>query len=153
LERKANPVCKVLLTEAELELPADGGDSSAGAIVDFWGVVRDRENGRVIDGIEYEAHRPMAQHQLRLIGEQAIAKFGLNVAIVHHRLGFIAAGKPSLFVRVASRNRAEAFQASQWVVDELKRRVPIWKRPNFRIDNQTVGKVGFETEIDLASRG
>jgi molybdopterin synthase catalytic subunit len=149
----ANPVCEVLLTEAELELSPKGRNSSAGAIVDFWGVVRDRENGREIDGIEYEAHRPMAQHQLRLIGEQAIERFGLKATIVHHRLGFIAAGKPSLFVRVASRNRAEAFQASQWVVDELKRRVPIWKRPNFRIDNQTVGKVGFETEIDLASRG
>jgi molybdopterin synthase catalytic subunit len=47
----ANPVCEVLLTEAELELPPTGRDSSAGAIVDFWGVVRDRENGREIDGI------------------------------------------------------------------------------------------------------
>jgi molybdopterin synthase catalytic subunit len=149
----ANPVYEVLLTEAELELPPAGRDSSAGAIVDFWGVVRDRENGREIDGIEYEAHRSMAQHQLRLIAEQAIERFGLKVTIVHHRLGFIAAGKPSLFVRVASRNRAEAFQASQWVVDELKCRVPIWKRPNFKIDNQTVEKVGFEAEIDVASRG
>jgi molybdopterin synthase catalytic subunit len=148
----ANPVCEVLLTEAEL-VPPKGHDSSAGAIVDFWGVVRDRENGREIDGIEYEAHRPMAQHQLRLIGEQAIERFGLKVTIVHHRLGFIAAGKPSLFVRVASRNRAEAFQASHWVVDELKHRVPIWKRPNFRIDNQMIGKVGFEAEINLASQG
>jgi molybdopterin synthase catalytic subunit len=95
----------------------------------------------------------MAQHQLRLIAEQAIERFGLKVTIVHHRLGFIAAGKPSLFVRVASRNRAEAFQASQWVVDELKCRVPIWKRPNFKIDNQTVEKVGFEAEIDVTSRG
>jgi molybdopterin synthase catalytic subunit len=72
---------------------------------------------------------------------------------VHHRLGFIAVGKPSLFVRVASRNRPEAFRASQWVVDELKRRVPIWKRPNFRIDNQTVEKVDLEAGLDLASRG
>jgi len=128
----ANPVCEVLLTQEELELPKKTPDLSAGAIVDFWGVVRDLENGREIDGINYEAHPTMAHHQLRVMGERAMEKFELKLIIIHHRIGFVPAGRSSLFLRVATRNRAESFQASQWIVDELKSKVPIWKHPQFR---------------------
>ena len=108
---------------------------SAGAVVDFSGVVRRVEGGREIDGIEYEAHREMAEHQLRQIAELAAAKFGLQLVVIHHRIGFIAVGEPSLFVRVAALHRQEAFRASQWIVDELKKKVPIWKRPRFKSEN------------------
>jgi molybdopterin synthase catalytic subunit len=60
----------------------------------------------------------------------------LKQIIIHHRIGFVRVGDASLFLRVTAQRRAAAFGASQWVVDELKRRVPIWKRPKFRIDNQ-----------------
>src|SRR6266853_82151 len=130
----ANFVCEVLVTEAPLDAPARNQDADAGAIVDFAGVVRRLENGCEIEGIEYEAHREMAEHQLRQIAEQAVETFALKLFVVHHRIGFIAAGESSLFMRVASGHRAEAFRASQWVVDELKRKVPIWKRPKFKID-------------------
>jgi len=132
----ANPVCEVSLTEKELELPSGNADSSAGAIVDFWGVVRGLEDGREIDGIQYEAHRMMAEHQLQLIARQAAADFALKLIVVRHRVGFVRVAEPSLFLRVTGRNRAEAFKASQWIVDELKRRVPIWKQPKFKIDNR-----------------
>jgi molybdopterin synthase catalytic subunit len=127
----ANSLCEILLTEAPLKaLEIDV--LSAGAVVDFSGVVRRLENGREIDGIEYEAHREMAEHQLREIAGQAAAKFGLQLVVIHHRIGFIAVGDPSLFVRVASQHRQEAFQAAQWLIDELKKKVPIWKRPRLR---------------------
>ena len=104
----------------------------AGAVVDFWGVVRPIEDGREIEGIDYEAHREMAEHQLKRIAEQAAERFELQLVILHHRIGFIAIGEASLFLRVASPHRSEGFRASQWIVDELKKKVPIWKRPRFR---------------------
>src|SRR5213592_5246953 len=104
-------------------------------MVAFWGMVRRFEDGREIEGIEYEAHREMAEHQLRQIAEQAAEKFRLQLVIIHHRIGFIAVGEPSLFLRVASTHRSEGFQATQWIVDELKKKVPIWKRPRFKLGN------------------
>jgi molybdopterin synthase catalytic subunit len=108
--------------------------AGAGAVVDFWGVVRPIEDGREIEGIEYEAHREMAEHQLRRIAEQAAERFGLKLVIVHHRFGFIEVGEPSLFLRLASPHRSEGFRASQWIVEELKKKVPIWKRPRFKVE-------------------
>ena len=126
-----NRLCDIVLTDSPLYAPPQADDVDAGAIVDFWGVVRKIENGREIAGIEYEAHREMAEHQLRQIAEQAVNKFGLRLVLLHHRIGFIAIGEPSLFLRVTSRHRSEGFRASQWIVDELKKKVPIWKRPRF----------------------
>ncbi|PYJ15883.1 MAG: hypothetical protein DME96_11855 [Verrucomicrobia bacterium] len=149
----ANPVCEVLVTEARLNAPENQVDAAAGAAVDFWGIVRGSEDGHQIEGIEYEAHREMAEHQLRQIAQQAIETFALELIVVHHRIGFIAAGESSLFMRVASGHRAEAFRASQWVVDELKRKVPIWKRPKFKIDKvpAKAAKGDQQTETRLIS--
>ena len=97
------------------------------------GVFAAVEDGREIEGIDYEAHREMAEHQLKQIAEQAAEQFELKLVIIHHRIGFIAVGEPSLFLRVASPHRSEGFQASRWIVDELKKKVPIWKRPRFKI--------------------
>jgi molybdopterin synthase catalytic subunit len=127
----ANFLCEVLLTEEPLKQP-DGDGVEAGAVIDFWGVVRGTEGGREIEGIDYEAHGEMAKHQLRRIADQAAHEFGIKLVIVHHRIGFVGVGEPSLFLRVASPHRSEAFRASQWIVDELKKKVPIWKRPRFK---------------------
>jgi molybdopterin synthase catalytic subunit len=132
----ANFVCEVLLTEGPLKAPAQNHHGAAGATIDFWGVVRRLEGGREIEGIEYEAHGKMAEHQLRHIAEEAVEKFQLQRVIVHHRIGFIAVGEPSLFLRVASPHRGEGFRASQWIVDELKKKVPIWKKPRFKMESQ-----------------
>ena len=99
--------------------------------MDFWGVVRALEDGREISGIEYEAHQAMAQHQLELIAETARAEFGLEEVTLQHRIGLVAAGEASLFLRVASAHRGAAFEASAWIVAELKKKAPIWKRPLF----------------------
>jgi molybdopterin synthase catalytic subunit len=104
-------------------------------VIDFWGVVRALEDGREISGIEYEAHREMAEHQLEKIVQEAVSKFPVTLLYVHHRVGLVGAGESSLFVRIAGRHRGEAFAASEWIVDQLKQRVPIWKRPRFKMDN------------------
>lgn len=137
----ANPVCEILLAKERLEAPKAVVDLAAGGVVDFWGIVRELEDGREIEGIEYEAHRTMAEHQLEKIAQRAVREFGVNFVIIHHRVGFVRGGEASLFVRVACGHRAEAFRANQWIVDELKERVPIWKHPRFKIDNQMQRKL------------
>ena len=135
LERMANPVCEVLLTEAELDYPAaERPDFGAGAMIDFLGLVRSQEGEREIEGLHYEAKGSMAEHQLRVISREAIERFGLKLVIIHHRVGFVPVGKASLFARVAAPHRAEAVRAVEWLVDELKKRVPIWKQPRFKVD-------------------
>jgi len=127
----ANSNCQVLLTESPLQVPAGARPLEVGGIVDFWGVVRRTEDGVPILGIEYEAHAAMAEHQLRAIAEEGTGSFSLMQVTVLHRLGFVPVGDASLLVRVCSRHRADAFRACSWMVDELKKRVPIWKRPRF----------------------
>ncbi len=132
----ANSVCDVLVTESTLQAPEQDTDVAAGAVVDFQGIVRKLEDGREIEGIDYEAHVEMAEHQMRLIATAAAEKFQLQHVLLHHRIGFVHAGEASLFLRVSSQHRGAAFEASTWIVDELKKKVPIWKRPRFKIGSR-----------------
>jgi molybdopterin synthase catalytic subunit len=122
---------EILITTSPLQLRPNNWNGAAGASVDFWGVVRMLEDRREISGIEYEAHQAMAKHQMEIIADAARSEFGLEEVILEHRIGFVAAGEASLFLRVASAHREAAFQASAWIVAELKKKVPIWKRPLF----------------------
>ena len=131
-------VCEVSITQAPLALPARENEAAAGALVDFWGVVRALEEGREISGIEYEAHGLMAEHQMRGLAETAREKFGLSKVIIRHRIGFVPAGESSIVVRVESAHRSAAFSANQWIMDELKRTVPIWKYPVFKENDSGV---------------
>ena len=136
----ANSLCEVLLTEAPLAPPAGSGQAFAGAIVNFWGVVRELEGGREIEGIDYEAHEAMAVHQLRSVADEAMSKFGVGHVIIHHRIGFVGVGEASLFLQLKAKHRQAACEASEWMIAALKRKVPIWKRPKFKIDNQPARK-------------
>src|SRR6266446_1887824 len=93
---------EILITTAPLQSLPNDWEGSAGAYVDFWGVVRGLEDGREISGIEYEAHEAMAQRQLEMIAEAARIQFDLAGIVLRHRIGFVAAGEASLFLRVAS---------------------------------------------------
>ena len=136
--RMAISVCEVSLTESPLLLPRTPDDPHAGAVVIFWGAVRALEDGREITGIEYEAHQEMAEHQMQIVAESAAVKFGLREVVLRHRVGFVAAGEPSVVVRVSSGHRGAAFGASQWIMDELKKVVPIWKRPVFKEETSAI---------------
>ncbi len=122
---------EVLITTDPLQSRPNKWDGATGATVDFWGVVRGLEDGRELSGIEYEAHEAMARHQMEMITRAAQAEFGLEEIVLQHRIGFVATGEASLFLRVGSAHRAAAYQGSAWIVAELKLKVPIWKRPVF----------------------
>jgi molybdopterin synthase catalytic subunit/molybdopterin converting factor small subunit len=122
---------ELLLTDqpidpAEADLGKFGGD--VGGVVTFWGVVRNLEEGRPIGALEYTAWREMAEHQFRKLLAETHRKWPLKRIRVIHRLGVIAAGEPSLLVRVEAAHRGEAFAAAQFIIDELKQKVPIWKK-------------------------
>ncbi|PYK62375.1 MAG: hypothetical protein DME43_00140 [Verrucomicrobia bacterium] len=129
----ANCDCEVALVSAPLSSISPETTSGAGAMVEFFGNVRPLENGEQIDGIEYEAHREMAEHQLRKVAQEAAERFDLLAIQLHHGVGFVAVGETSLFLRVAAAHRGSAFEASRWIVDELKKRVPIWKSVRFGV--------------------
>lgn len=114
------------IDEAEAALGKFGGD--VGGVVTFWGVVRDREDGKPIRALDYTAYLEMADHQFRKLLAETHQQWPLKRIRVVHRLGVIAVGEPSLLVRVEAAHRGEAFAAAQFIIDELKQRVPIWKR-------------------------
>jgi molybdopterin synthase catalytic subunit len=132
----AHPVCEVSLTDSPLTAPPKWRGNETGAVVDFWGVVRATEDGAEIAGIAYEAHYAMAKHQLAVVAREAATQFGLSSISIHHRIGFVAVGEASLLVRVGTGHRAEGFAAAKWTVDELKKRVPIWKNPRMQLQER-----------------
>jgi len=109
----ANCDCDVALVSGPLGFISPETTLGAGAIVEFFGNVRPLENGEQIDGIEYEAHREMAEHQLRKIAHEATERFDLLAIRLRHCLGFVAVGETSLFLRVAAAHRGAAFEASR----------------------------------------
>jgi len=125
------PADELLLTnesisEGEAELGSFGGE--VGGVVTFWGVVRHIEDRKPIRALEYTAYREMAEHQFRELLARTHQKWKLKRIRVIHRLGIIAVGEPSLLVRVEAAHRGEAFAAAQFIIDELKQKVPIWKK-------------------------
>ena len=101
-----------------------------GAAVSFSGIVRGSEGGAMIAAIDYEAFRPMAEHQFNLLFDQLAARWpAIESVRLVHRLGPVAVNEASLWVEVITPHRAEAFAACQWLIDEMKRVVPVWKRP------------------------
>lgn len=100
-----------------------------GAVVNFLGVVRGSEDGQVITAIEYEAFEKMAGHQFNLLFDEIEKRWPVESVRLVHRLGVVKVNEPSLWVEVVAPHRGEAFAACQWLIDEMKRVVPIWKKP------------------------
>lgn len=100
-----------------------------GAVVCFLGVVRDDEDGAPISGIDYESFQRMAEHQFGLLFDEMERRWPVESVRLVHRVGLVKVNEPSLWVEVISPHRGEAFAACQWLIDEMKRVVPIWKRP------------------------
>jgi len=100
-----------------------------GAAVHFLGVVRGEEEGKAISAIEYEAFQRMVEHQFNLLFSEMEKRWPIESVRLVHRIGVVQVNEPSLWVEVVAPHRGEAFAACQWLIDEMKRVVPIWKRP------------------------
>ena len=123
------PEPEILITDQPLIPPPCRFSEAAGGVVEFYGVVRGQEEANAIAGIFYEAYSEMAHHQLVKIAVEATDLFPIFELTLHHRIGLVATAEPSLYLRVTSAHRGPAFAAAEWVIVELKRRVPIWKHP------------------------
>lgn len=102
-------------------------DLSCGAVVTFDGRVRNHHAGKEVSALSYEHHPLMAIPEGSLIVEEALARFPITQAIAVHRVGDVPLGEIAVLTMVSSPHRAEAFQACQFLIDEIKHRVPIWK--------------------------
>ena len=100
-----------------------------GAAVYFLGVVRGEEEGKAIAAIEYEAFQKMVEHQFHLLFDEIENRWPIESVRLVHRIGVVKVNEPSLWVEVVAPHRGEAFAACQWLIDEMKRVVPIWKKP------------------------
>jgi molybdopterin synthase catalytic subunit len=103
--------------------------SGMGAAVYFAGVVRGTEGGETIDAIDYESFQQMAEHQFGLLFDEMEKRWPIESVRLVHRIGLVKVNEPSLWVEVIAPHRSEAFAACQWLIDEMKRVVPIWKKP------------------------
>lgn len=101
---------------------------SAGAALEFWGIVRDHNDGRSVRGLEYSVYPELAAKEGQRIVDEATVRFGLVQARAQHRYGALKIGDAALWVEVYAGHRGEAFEACRWIVDEIKKRVPIWKQ-------------------------
>jgi molybdopterin synthase catalytic subunit len=102
-----------------------------GAAVVFEGVVRNNTRGRQTLYLDYEAYEEMAVKQMENLAAQAIEEYRVRDAAIVHRLGRLEIGETSVLIVVASGHRGAAFEASRWLIDTLKRKVPIWKKEYF----------------------
>lgn len=107
------------------------GDPANGAVILFLGTVRDHNDGRPVERLHYDAYRDMAVRELRAIAEEAAPLAGSDRIAVVHRTGTLEIGDVSLAVAVSSPHRAAAFDATRWIIEEIKRRVPVWKKEHY----------------------
>jgi molybdopterin synthase catalytic subunit len=110
---------------ASLRQPADG------AIVIFDGIVRDNTRGRKTLYLDYEAYEEMALAEMRKLAAEAQERFAIDRVGVVHRLGRLEIGESSIVIVVTSAHRGAAFDACRWLIDTLKRTVPVWKKEHF----------------------
>ena len=102
-----------------------------GAVLLFLGVVRDVNDGRAVTGIEYSAYESMAERELAAIASEAAERFGMSDIAIQHRVGQLALEEASVGIAVAHPHRGAAYDASRWAIEEIKRRVPVWKREHY----------------------
>ena len=115
-----------VITGEEVREAVEGAD--AGAVVLFFGTVRNNTDGRPVKCLEYEAYPPMAEKQMAEIAQEISDKWGLHRVAMVHRVGTLEIGEVSVAVAVASPHRKDGFEACKYAMDRLKQIVPIWKR-------------------------
>jgi molybdopterin synthase catalytic subunit len=134
----------IALVEGPIDVAAllssvQGSDHGGSTL--FLGSTRDTEDRSDVVALDYEAYPELAEREIRRICEEAAQRFGARLAVAH-RLGRVAAGEASVAVAASAKHRGEAFTACRYVIDELKIRVPIWKRVVHADGQQTWGIPG-----------
>jgi molybdopterin synthase catalytic subunit len=122
-----------------------------GAAVVFEGVVRNQTRGRKTLYLDYEAYEDMALPQMEALAERALKQFQIRDVALVHRLGRLQIGETSVLIVVASAHRAAAFDACRWLIDTLKRTVPIWKKEYFEDGAVWADGEAFPPEIPRAN--
>ncbi len=110
---------------------AEVGKHANGATLLFLGTVRELNDGRAVSGMEYSAYRGMAERELADIVREAAERFGSDDIVVEHRIGTLQLGEASVAIAVAHPHRGAAYDASRYVIEQLKARVPIWKLEHY----------------------
>ncbi len=110
------------------ELLAFVRDPAAGAVSTFIGATRDNNEGRSIISLDYEAYPGMAEQEMVKLGEEAAEKWEITRMAIVHRIGNVPIGEASVIIAVSAPHRDDAFKACRYAIDELKKRVPIWKK-------------------------
>ncbi|MCZ6474955.1 MAG: molybdenum cofactor biosynthesis protein MoaE [Gammaproteobacteria bacterium] len=113
-------------------LKADLRHETAGACVSFEGWVRDHNDGEPVTALEYEAHASVANKEGLQILTEAVERFDLFAASGRHRVGRLEIGECAVWVGVSAAHRGAAFDACRYIIDQLKQRVPIWKKEYYR---------------------
>lgn len=124
-----------------------------GAALVFEGVVRNQTRGRKTLYLDYEAYEEMALEQMESLATQAVQQFQIRDVAIVHRLGRLEIGETSVLIAVASAHRAAAFDACRWLIDTLKRTVPIWKKEHFEDGAVWADGEPFPAEIPRANSG
>jgi molybdopterin synthase catalytic subunit len=127
-----------------------GGD---GAVCVFDGIVRDNTRGRRTLYLDYESYREMALEQMRKLAADAMEQFGVRDVALVHRLGRLMVGETSVLIVVASAHRGAAFDACRWLIDTLKKTVPIWKKETFADGSVWADGEPFPEEIAVRGAG
>ena len=113
------------------EVLARVGSDRDGATLLFLGVVRDHADDRPVSGMSYDAYGEMAGEVLRKIAAEAAERLGTDRVAVVHRFGELAIGEVSVAIAVSSPHREEAYEASRYVIEQLKERLPVWKKEHY----------------------
>ena len=121
-----------------------------GALVVFEGVVRNHTRDRRTLYLDYESYEPMALNKLEALRTDALQQFGIRDAAIVHRIGRLQIGEASVVIVIASAHRAAAFDACRWIIDTLKKTVPIWKKEYF--EDGAVWADGEPFPSDVAAR-
>jgi molybdopterin synthase catalytic subunit len=107
------------------------GDEDCGAYVQFEGWIRNLNEGRGVNRLEYEVYEPLAVSEGQKVIDEAIEKFGLTQAVCIHRAGLLELGDCAVIAAVTSPHRDEAFRGCRYIIDEVKVRLPIWKKEHY----------------------
>ena len=116
-------------------------EDGCGSVVSFVGLTRGEDHGVAVERLEFDAWEERLPGVLNELAEQALGQFGVSSVVLAHRTGSVGPGEPIVCIHIGSPHRAEGFEACSWLIDELKRQAPLWKK-EIRADGE-IWKAGL----------